>query len=105
MGALYEFDKFNLIWDHAMGIDNGLFGKDHGIAFIGNNGTLELDRGGWEVFEENRSKDKVKVERKKSTDNPLLKHWENFVAAIKSGSRTILIALSVPVHTLLLFAS
>ena len=27
MGALYEFDKFNLIWDHAMGIDNGLFGK------------------------------------------------------------------------------
>ena len=54
MGALYEFDKFNMIWDHAMGIDNGLFGKDHGIAFIGNNGTLELDRGGWEVIEENR---------------------------------------------------
>lgn len=87
MGALYEFDKFNLIWDHAMGIDNGLFGKDHGIAFIGNNGTLELDRGGWEVFEESRSQQKVKVERKKPTDRGLQVHWENFVAAIKSGKQ------------------
>jgi predicted dehydrogenase len=96
MGALYEFDSFNLIWDHAMGIDNGLFGKDHGIAFIGNNGTLELDRGGWEVTEENRSKDKVKVERKKSSDSGLLKHWENFIAAIKSGKQE---DLNCPIST------
>jgi len=96
MGALYEFDKFNLIWDHAMGIDNGLYNKDHGIAFIGNNGTLELDRGGWEVFEEGGSKAKVKVERKKPTDNGLLKHWENFVAAIKSGKQE---DLNCPVST------
>jgi predicted dehydrogenase len=87
MGALYEFEKFNLIWDHAMGIDNGLFGKDHGIAFIGNNGTLELDRGGWEVIGEKNSKEKIVVERKSPTDNGLLKHWENFVAAIKSGKQ------------------
>ena len=73
-----------------------MFGKDHGIAFIGNNGTLELDRGGWEVIEENRSKDKVKVERKKPTDNGLQKHWENFVAAIKSGKQD---DLNCPVST------
>jgi predicted dehydrogenase len=96
MGALYEFDKFNLIWDHAMGIDNGLFGKDHGIAFIGNNGTLELDRGGWEVIEENRSKDKVKVERKKPSDNGLQKHWENFIGVIRSGK---LSDLNCPIQT------
>ena len=96
MGALYEFDNFNLIWDHAMGIDNGLYGKDHGIAFIGNNGTLELDRGGWEVFEEGRSKEKVKVERKKPTDNGLQKHWENFIAAIKSGKQD---DLNCPIST------
>ena len=87
MGALYEFDKFNLIWDHAMGIDNGLYQKDHGIAFIGNNGTLELDRGGWEVFEESKSKEKVKVERKMVAENGLDRHMENFIAAIKSGKQ------------------
>ena len=84
LAALYEFDKFNLIWDHAMGIDNGLYNKDHGIAFIGDNATLELDRGGWEVFEENRRTEKVKVERKKSSDNGLQKHMENFIGAVRS---------------------
>ncbi|HEX7845443.1 MAG TPA: Gfo/Idh/MocA family oxidoreductase, partial [Chitinophagaceae bacterium] len=82
--ALYEFDKFNLVWDHAIGIQNGLYNKEHGIAFIGNNGTLELDRGGWEVFEEGRSANKVKVERKLKSDVGLDKHMENFVSVIRS---------------------
>jgi predicted dehydrogenase len=82
--AMFQFDKFNLIWDHAIGIENGLFRKEHGIAFIGNNGTLELDRGGWEVMEEGRSANKVTVERKKSMDNGLDKHMQNFVTVIRS---------------------
>ena len=82
--AMYQFDKFNLVWDHAIGIENGLFRKEHGIAFIGNNGTLELDRGGWEVMEEGRSANKVTVERKKSTDNGLDKHMQNFVSVVRS---------------------
>lgn len=84
LAALYEFDNFNLIWDHAMGIDNGLFGKDHGIAFIGNNATLELDRGGWEVLEEKRSSKKVSVARKRPSDNGLDKHTENFINVVRS---------------------
>lgn len=82
--ALYEFDGFNIVWDHAMGIDNGNYGRDHSIAFIGNNGTLELDRGGWQVIEEKRSEKKVSVPRKTPTDNGLDKHMENFVAVIRS---------------------
>jgi len=57
--TLYEFDQFNLVWDSAMGIDNGSYERDHGIAFIGNNANLILNRGGWEVIEESRSKNKV----------------------------------------------
>lgn len=82
--ALYEFDRFNLVWDHALGIENGLFNKEHGIAFIGDNGTLELDRGGWEVIAEGRSANKVVVERKNPVDNGLQKHMENFVSVIRS---------------------
>jgi predicted dehydrogenase len=96
MGALYEFPKFNLIWDHAMGIDNGLFRKDHGIAFIGNNGTLELDRGGWEVMEEKGSKAKASVERVKPSDNGLDEHWKNFIGAVKSRKQT---DLNCPIAT------
>jgi predicted dehydrogenase len=82
--TLYEFDKFNLVWDSAMGIDNGSYERDHGIAFIGNNGTLILNRGGWEVIEEKDSKNKVLVPFAKPSDNGLDKHWENFVSVVKS---------------------
>jgi hypothetical protein len=52
---LMKFDNFNIIWDHAVGIGNGNYGRDHGIAFIGNNGTLVLSRSGWEVIEEKKN--------------------------------------------------
>ena len=42
--TVYEFDGFNMLWEHATGINGGPYGRDHGIAFIGNNGTLVLDR-------------------------------------------------------------
>ena len=82
--TMYEFDHFNLVWDSAMGIDNGSYGRDHGIAFIGNNGTLVLSRGGWEVIEERQSKNKVSKPLVKPSDNGLDKHWENFVSVVKS---------------------
>ncbi len=82
--TLYEFDKFNLVWDSAMGIDNGSYGRTHGISFIGNNGTLIVNRGGWEVMEEKESKNKILMPLQKSSDNGLDKHWENFVSAVKS---------------------
>jgi len=82
--ALYEFDNFNLVWDHAMGIDNGSYGRDHGIAYIGNNATLILDRNGWEVIEEKNSKNKISKALATPSDNGLDKHWENFISAVRS---------------------
>jgi predicted dehydrogenase len=82
--TLYEFDGFNMVWDSAMGIDNGSYNRDHGIAYIGNNGTLILNRGGWEVIEEKQSKNKVSKPFAPSTDNGVDKHWINFVDVVKS---------------------
>jgi len=93
--ALYEFDNFNLVWDHAMGIDNGSYGRDHGIAYIGNNATLVLNRGGWEVLEERQSKNKVSKPLVKPSDNGLDKHWENFVSVVRSRKMD---ALNCPVQ-------
>jgi predicted dehydrogenase len=50
--TVYEYDGYSILWEHATGIDGGNYGRNHGIAFIGNNGTLVLDRGGWEVIPE-----------------------------------------------------
>ncbi len=88
--ALYEFDGFNLVWDSAMGIDNGSYNRDHGIAYIGNNGTLILNRGGWEVIEERQSKNKTVKPLEKSMDNGLNNHMQNFFDAIKSNNQALL---------------
>jgi predicted dehydrogenase len=82
--TLYEFDSFNMVWDHAMGIGNGSYGREHGIAYIGNNATLILDRNGWEVIEERQSKNKVSKELAKVVDNGVEKHWVNFIDAVRS---------------------
>ncbi|WP_212005341.1 Gfo/Idh/MocA family protein [Chitinophaga sp. HK235] len=80
--TVYEFDGFNIQWEQAQGIDGGPYGRDHGIAFIGNNGTLVLDRGGWEVIPE---KNKMEaVPRQKAVDNGLTLHTHNFIEVVKS---------------------
>lgn len=80
--AVFEFDDFNIQWEHGTGINLGPYQKDHGVAFIGNNGTLVLNRGGWEVLPEG---DRIKaVPLQKSRDRGLDLHMVNFVQAIRS---------------------
>ena len=82
--TLYEFDHFNLVWDSAMGIGNGSYGRDHGIAYIGNNATLVLSRGGWEVIDEKRNINKIERPLARPTDNGLDNHWKNFIEVVRS---------------------
>lgn len=50
--TVYTFDDFTVMWDHAIGIDDGAYGRSHGLGFVGEKGTLVIDRGGWEVIPE-----------------------------------------------------
>ncbi len=52
LSVLYEMDGYTLSWEHFGGIEGGLFGRNYGIAFIGNNGTLIVNRESWEVVPE-----------------------------------------------------
>ena len=80
--TVFEFDGFNLQWEHATGIDGGPYGRTHGVAFIGNNGTLVVDRNGWEVIPE---KDKMEATPlQKRSDDGLLLHTTNFLDVIQS---------------------
>ena len=75
-----------MLWEHATGINDGPYQRDHGVAFIGNNGTLVVDRGGWEVIPEviNGSNKMEAVARQPKVDDGLLLHTKNFLDVIKS---------------------
>jgi len=96
MQAVFEYDGFNMLWEHATGIDGGPYGKPEGIAFIGNNGTLVVNRGGWEVIPETYSDDGVRKYKLEAmpfqghNDNILDLHTKNFVDAIRANAASSL---------------
>lgn len=97
--AVFEYDNFNMLWEHATGIDGGNYGKTEGIAFIGNNGTMVVNRGGWEVIPETK-RDQQGVLQYKIEDLPdqgrvgggdyLGEHVKNFVQAMQKNDASIL---------------
>ena len=90
--AVFEYDDFSILWEHATGIDGGNYGRNHGIAFIGNNGTLVLDRNGWEVIPEKEFQGWGKEGIPRMEALPLQQnqgsgldlHTKNFIEAVKS---------------------
>ncbi|MFD2742202.1 MULTISPECIES: Gfo/Idh/MocA family protein [Sphingobacterium] len=86
--AVYEFEDFNIQWEHTVGISGGPYSRDHGVAFVGDNGTLVLNRAGWEVIPEGDRMPAVVFQ--KAVDDGLNKHMVNFVDAIVQQKPQIL---------------
>ncbi len=80
--AVYEFDKFQLTWEHSMALGNQYINKHHGITFIGQNGSLLVNRSGWEVMPEGKTIEAVPLT--KNSDDGVAKHTKNWVDVIKS---------------------
>lgn len=96
--AVFEYDGFNMLWEHATGIDGGNYGRTEGIAFIGNNGTVVVNRQGWELIPETEWKNNGKQYSMKAIpqqDRPrnanyLAYHTQNFVDALQKNDADIL---------------
>ncbi len=80
--AIFEYGDFSMLWEHAAGIDNGPYGRDHGVAFIGNSGTLVVDRQGWQVIPEGEKMEAVPV--RPAAEPGLNRHTRNFIDCMKS---------------------
>ena len=90
--TVYEYDGFSILWEHATGIDGGNYGRNHGISFIGNNGTLVLDRqrlgshSGSEIFkgwDKERIPKMEAISKDKGGASGLDLHTVNFIEAVK----------------------
>lgn len=98
--GIFQYKTFNMLWEHATGIDTGPYNRSEGIAFIGNNGTLVVNRGGYEVFVEKEAQGyaatgKTKMEpieayRKPQELNYLDLHTQNFIDAVKKNDQSML---------------
>lgn len=96
--TVYEYEDYSILWEQATGINGGNYGRNHGIAFIGNNGTLVVDRSGWEVIPEsdrvdgsdNRVPRMEAVGLQERQGSGLDLHTRNFIEAVKTRDSTLL---------------
>lgn len=90
MQALYDFGHFSLSWEQSLGTGRGPYDRDHGVAFIGNLGTVVIDRGKWEVLPEVEGDQyltpAMPVQRGDNKD--LDRHTLNFIECIRSRQPT-----------------
>lgn len=99
--TLYEFDGFTVLWDHAIGIDDGAYGRNHGLGFVGENGTLVVDRQGWEVIPE-KIEGKARMEAvplSKSSGIGLGLHAKNLLACMKTRNRNTNASIEIGANT------
>jgi predicted dehydrogenase len=98
--TIYEFDGFNVMWDHAIGINDGAYGRNHGLGFVGENGTLVIDRDGWEVIPEdvNGKKRMEAVPLAKGTGKGLNKHVTNFLECVNKRDPNTNASVEIGAH-------
>lgn len=99
--TIYDFGDFTVLWDHAIGINDGAYGRTHGVAYVGENGTLVVDRSGWEVIPENVSGHKrmEAVELQKAYGGGGLNlHVKNHLECIKTRNRNCNASIEIGAH-------
>ncbi|MCF6285502.1 MAG: Gfo/Idh/MocA family oxidoreductase [Candidatus Hydrogenedentes bacterium] len=94
MDVLFEFDDFTLSFENR--VWNGHVPEDadrHGILFHGTLGSLQVSRGGYQVWatDNNAEKGKRTLEEIKVAPYEELNppHWENFANCVRSGENPI----------------
>ena len=99
--TIYTFNDFTVMWDHAIGIDDGAYKRNHGLGFVGENGTLVVDRGGWEVIPErvggNERMEPVALQ-KAYGEGGLNLHVKNHLACIKDRNFNCNASIQIGAH-------
>jgi predicted dehydrogenase len=79
MSVQYGMPGYTMSWEHTAGIQTGPYGRSYGLAFVGNDGTILIDRGSWDLVPEGeQGKTKIPpLPRQQGTEahGPHLKNW------------------------------
>lgn len=86
--ALYGYPKHTMVWECGLNPGIGPYGKGHGVAFVGQKGTLVVDRSGYQLMpDRNDAKKEPFFEgyKKDNYGDGLDEHVKNFLDCIRKG--------------------
>jgi len=89
-----EYPGFVCLYENRLVNENSMWGKGYGIEFHGTDGTLFIDRSGFQVFPEkrnlgNKSVDRAPSVQMESVNDAVGDHVRNFLDCIKSRKRPV----------------
>jgi len=87
--TVYDFGDFTMLWEQSLGTALEPYNRYRGmpgVAFVGNNGTLVIDRETWDVYPEVEDGKYLTnpIPSQKSQSNGLDHHTLNFLECIRS---------------------
>ena len=88
MTAIFPIDDYIIQWESSAGKQVGPYGRLYGLAFLGDKGTLVVDRSGWEILPEwdNETKShKVEAFKSEKYNGGHDLHIRDFVEAIRDN--------------------
>ena len=89
--TVYTFKDFTVMW----------YGRNHGLGFVGENGTLVIDRGGWEVIPEKvggAERMEAVALHKSYGEGGLNLHVKNHLECIKSRNPNCNASIQIGAH-------
>lgn len=85
MSVSFQMKDYVINWENTAGIETGPYSKSYGLAFIGNDATLVINREGWEVLPEIQNGNyKVAGMPKQGGGENHEPHMKNFIECIKT---------------------
>lgn len=87
MSVIWQAGNFFVTWENTAGTENGPWGKNYGLSFIGDNGTLVVNRTGYQVIPEGNGEKapfRAKAEEVKAEGENHGDHVENFLHCVKT---------------------
>jgi predicted dehydrogenase len=86
--ATFEFPTFNLHYSMKHGNGWGPHGTmDHGIEFFGTDGTLQIDRMGFQVYDEADRVKRKPVHTEQDKVDDFLEHKKHFIECIRGNAK------------------
>jgi predicted dehydrogenase len=81
----YQLPDHVIAWEHVAGTELGPWGRNYGLAFVGNDATLVIDRSSWDLYPESSGgKFKVPALPRQTGNDSHEAHLKNWIDCLKT---------------------
>ncbi|MEO7120791.1 MAG: hypothetical protein ABIY62_06815 [Ginsengibacter sp.] len=85
MAVTYQMSDHEITWGNTGGIQSGPWGRNYGLAFVGNDATIVIDRSSWDLIPEmDNGKYKVAAMPQQPGHDSHEAHVKNWIECLKS---------------------